>query len=111
MSRLYETLTPKNISLESVIQHRVELTDLKAKIQQIDGSLENKEQMFFTQKQFVYPMATSGMTTLIIIAIIVYIIRKNRQKRNKIPTIVYEEARPLKYSPKPILKRSLSNRI
>jgi hypothetical protein len=64
MSRLYETLTPKNISLESVIQHRVEVTDLKAKIQQIDGSLENKEQMFFTQKQFVYPMATSGMTTL-----------------------------------------------
>ena len=29
MSRLYETLTPQNISLENVIQHRAELTELK----------------------------------------------------------------------------------
>jgi subtilase family serine protease len=85
MSRLYETLTPQNISLENVIQHRAELTELKSKIKQIDGNLENKEQMFFAQKQFVYPMATSGTTILIIIAIIIYIIRRNKREQIAIP--------------------------
>jgi len=100
MSRLYETLTPQNISLENVIQHRAELTELKSKIKQIDGNLENKEQMFFAQKQFVYPMATSGTTILIIIMIIIYI-RKNKRKQIAIPIRTYEQDIPPRRPPKP----------
>ena len=101
MSRLYETLTPQNISLENVIQHRAELTELKSKIKQIDGNLENKEQMFFAQKQFVYPMATSGTTILIIIAIIIYIIRRNKREQIAIPIKTYEQDIPPRRPPKP----------
>src|SRR5436190_9441530 len=112
MTLLHETI-PHNITFESVLQHRAELIELKSKVQRIDGSLENKEQMFFAQKQFVYPMTTSGIITIIVVAIIVYIIIRHKKKKIRLPVVIYEDGESYKTPnrPKSILKRSLSNTV
>lgn len=98
---------------QNIVQHS-ELTELKNKLKDINNDLQNTNDKFFTKKQFVYPMATSGITTIIIIILIIYIIIKNKKKHTKRPSVrIYEEDEPcMSYGfPRPILKRSLSTRF
>ena len=104
------TLTYDNETLKNISQHGTELARLKANLETIDKNLQNSEQNFFTTKQFVYPMATSGIITLIIIGIIIWIViqRKNRYKvRRPIIKIIEDEHK----IPRSNLKRSDSTRF
>ncbi|KAM0726189.1 hypothetical protein ACS0PU_008270 [Formica fusca] len=105
--------THNNDTLENVTLHRTELIKLKNKLEELNNNLQDNEQNFFAQKQFVYPMATSGIITIIIIAIVTYIIIKNKKRRMKRPSVrIYDEEPRISYGfPRPILKRSLSTRF
>ncbi|KAL6433643.1 hypothetical protein ACFW04_006623 [Cataglyphis niger] len=48
-----------NDTLKDVTEHRAELIKLKAELKKLNNNVQDNEQKFFTQKQFVYPMATS----------------------------------------------------
>lgn len=99
-------------TLENITQHRVELMKLKANLEDINNDLRKNEQNFFTQKQFIYPMASSGIITIIIIIIVIWIImqRKNKNKnRRQLPARILDDE---DYSlPRSILKRSQSTRF
>lgn len=105
--------THDNDTLENVTLHRTELIKLKNKLEELNNNLQDNEQNFFVQKQFVYPMATSGIITIIIIAIVTYIIIKNKKRKIKRPSVrIYDEEPRISYGlPRPILKRSLSTRF
>jgi len=55
-----------NKTLDSVLQHRAELGELKTKLEKINNNIENSEQKFFMKKQFICPMASSGIITIIV---------------------------------------------
>jgi len=102
-----------NKTLDSVIQHRAELGELKTKLEKINNNIENSEQEFFTKNQFIYPMASSGIITIIVIIIIMYIIiqRKNKIKNVKQPIVTIEDnSHKLYRLPRPILKRNQNTR-
>jgi len=102
-----------NKTLDSVLQHRAELGELKIKLEKINSNIENSEQEFFTKKQFIYPMASSAIITIIIVIIIAYIIiqRKNKNKKIRRPIVTIEDNSDKLYRlPRPILKRSQSMR-
>lgn len=113
--RDHDTLTQDNDTLKDVIKHRAELTKLKDRIEKVDSDLQVNEQKFFVKKQFIYPMASSGIITLILILLIIWMVIKNRKnKKYKRPSVrIYEDNEPFKsYGfPRPILKRSLSTRF
>ena len=109
-------LTHINDTREDVSQHKAELTELKSELEKINGQLQDNEQKFFAKKQFIYPMASSGIITLIVITIVIIYIFKNRKNKTKIvrrPSVRFcEENDPYKtYGfPRPI-RRSLSTRF
>jgi len=43
-----------NKMLDSILQHRAELGELKTKLEKINSNIENKEQKFFMKKQFIF---------------------------------------------------------
>jgi len=103
-------ITNDNNTLQSLSSHGIKLNRLQAKLEEINSSIEEKNQNFFSQKQFIYPMTSSGIITIIIIILIVYIIsqRKNRRKDARRPIFTID-SEPSEY-PKSILKRSKSLR-
>jgi len=103
-------ITSDNNTLQSLSSHGIKLNRLQAKLEEINSSIEEKNQNFFSQKQFIYPMTSSGIITIIIIILIVYIIsqRKNKRKDARRPIFTIDRE-PSEY-PKSILKRSKSLR-
>ena len=57
-------LTYINDTREDVSQHKAKLTELKSELEKINGQLQNSEQKFFAQKQFIYLMASSGIINI-----------------------------------------------
>jgi len=106
-----KTITNNNETLHSLSQHGTKLSKLQTKLEEINNSLEENNQKFFTQKQFIYPMASSGMITIIVIILVVYIIaqRKNKKKNIRCPIFTIDSDLD-EYRPKSILKRSKSFR-
>jgi len=80
-------------TLDSVLQHRADLGELKTKLEKINNNIENSEQEFFTKKQFIYLMASSGIIMIIVIIIIMYIImqRKNKNRNVRRPIVTIED--------------------
>jgi len=108
-----QKLLTSNKTLDSILQHRAELGGLKAKLERINNDIENNEQEFFAKKQFIYPMALSGIITIIVTIIVAYIIiqRKNKNKNVRRPIVTIEDNSHEWYKrPRPILKRSQSTR-
>ena len=104
------TLVHDKDTLEDISQHHTELTELKANLKNIENDLRDNEQNFFTQKQFIYPMASSGFITLIIVAIVIWIIirRKHKNRTIRRPSVSFLED---DFSiPRSILRRSQSTR-
>lgn len=60
-----------------------ELEYLKEKTKEIGENLENNQEPFFQQEQFIYPMATSSIIILITISIVIYFIIKKLKKRGR----------------------------
>jgi len=54
-----KTITNNNETLQSLSQHEIKLSKLQTKLEEIGNSIEENNQNFFTQKQFIYPMASS----------------------------------------------------
>jgi len=105
-----KTITNDNDTLQSLSQHRIKLSKLQAKLEEINNSIEENNQNFFSQKQFIYPMVSSGMITIIIIILVAYIIlqRKNKKKDARRPIFTIDSN--LSEYPKSILKQSKSFR-
>ncbi|KAL6417482.1 hypothetical protein ACFW04_012710 [Cataglyphis niger] len=93
-----EKKTHDNGTLKDVTIHRAEL---KTELEKLNTNVQDNEQKFFAQKQFVYPMTTSGL-------IIIIIIKKIKQSSVR---ICEEESRISYGLPRPILKHSLSTRF
>ncbi|KAL6416562.1 hypothetical protein ACFW04_013354 [Cataglyphis niger] len=93
-----EKKTHDNGTLKDVTTHRAES---KTELEKLNTNVQDNEQKFFAQKQFVYPMATSGL-------IIIIIIKKIKQSSVR---ICEEEPRIFYGLPRPILKHSLSTRF
>jgi len=108
--REQKTITQDNNTLQSLTQHGIKLSKLQTKLEEINNSIEENNQNFFSQKQFIYPMASSGIITIIIIIIVAYIIlqRKNKKENTRRPIFTID-SNPSEY-PKSILKRSKSFR-
>jgi len=107
-----EPLT-NNKTLDSILQHRAELGELKTKLEKINTNIENSEQEFFTKNQFIYPMASSGIIMVIVTIIIAYIIiqRKNKNKNVRRPIVtIGNNSDELYRLPRTILNRSQSTR-
>jgi len=101
-----------NKTLDSVLQHRAELGELKTKLEKINSNIENSKQEFFTKNQFIYSMVSS-IITLVVIILITYIVIycKNKIKNVRRPIITIEDNPYKPYGfPRPILKRSQSAR-
>jgi len=105
-----KTITNGNNTLQSLSQHGIKLSELQTKLEEINSSIEDNNQNFFAQKQFIFPMATSGIITIIVITLIAYIIlqRKDKKKHNRRPIFTIDSD-PREH-PKSILKRSSSFR-
>ncbi|XP_036148955.1 uncharacterized protein LOC118647693 [Monomorium pharaonis] len=63
-----------SIHLRKISDNPHDFGHLKMSIEKIKQELESDQEPFFRKKQFIYPMTTSGVTALIIIAIMIYII-------------------------------------
>jgi len=87
-----EPLT-NNKTLDSILQHRAELGELKTKLEKINSNIENSEQEFFTKNQFIYPMTSSDLIMVIVTIIIAYIIiqRKNKNKNVRRPIVTIRD--------------------
>jgi len=73
---------------KEITHNPLELKDLSNKLKEINEDLNHNKNNFFKQKQFIYPMASSGVTTIIIIILIIWIIIQNKRKTpNKQTTI------------------------
>lgn len=78
----YENDTEK-VKLKKIISNPNEFGYLKMSINKIKKDLEDNQESVFQQKQFIYPMTTSGAVVLIMIIVIIYvIIKKLKNKRN-----------------------------
>jgi len=102
-----------NKTLDSMLQHRAELGELKTKLEKINSNVENSEQEFFTKNQFIYisPMALSGIIMIIITIIVAYIMIQRKNKNVRRPIVIIEDnSHELYRLPRPILKRSQSMR-
>jgi len=108
--RNQKIITQDNNILQSLSQHGIKLNKLQAKLEEINSSIEKSNQNFFSQRQFIYPMASSGVITIIIIILVAYIIlqRKDKKKNARRPIFTID-SNPSEY-PKLILKRSSSFR-
>lgn len=97
---------------QNILQHQSELVELRNKLKDMNKDLQNNENKFYTKKQFVYPMATSGiLITVITIAIIIYIVlrKRNKQKPLRRPSVsFFEDDFRI---PRSILRRSQSTRF
>lgn len=99
--------------LKDVTNNSVELKELSNKLVEINNDLHENKSNFFKQKQFIYPMTSSGITTIIIVILVIWIIIQNKKNKPKQTTgrIVDEIDRLQAYGmPKPILKRGKSTR-
>jgi len=63
-----KTMSNDNDTFQSLSQHRIKLSKLQIKLVEINNSIE---QNFFSQKQFIYSMVSSGIITIIIIIIVI----------------------------------------
>jgi len=61
-------ITQDNNTLQSLSQHGIKLNKLQAKLEEINSSIEESNQNF-SQRQFIYPMASSHITIIIIILV------------------------------------------
>jgi len=68
------TITQDNDTLQSLTLHGIKLSKLQTKLEEINNNIEESNQKFFSQKQFIYPMASSGIITVIVIILVAYII-------------------------------------
>lgn len=50
----------------TTLQHRAKLTELKTQLQKMNNKLQDSDQKFFSQKQFIYHMATSRLITALV---------------------------------------------
>jgi len=83
-----KTISNDNDIFQSSSQHRAKLSKLQVKLEEINDSIEENNRNFFLQKQFMYPMASSGIITIIIIIIVVYI-KFNGKIKGKTPDARY----------------------
>jgi len=70
-----------NKTLDSVLQYRAELGELKTKLEKINSNIKNSEQKFFMKKQLIYPIASSGIITIIVIIIKYYEVYNHTAKK------------------------------
>jgi len=75
----------EKIKLKKISQNPNELKYLSMKLIKINKDLSNNHVTFFKQKQFIYPMTTSGIAIIVIlityiIIIVTYIIKSKAKK-------------------------------
>lgn len=59
--------------IKNIVHNHAELAEIRSKLKILDSELRNNDETFYTQKQFIVPMATSGLLTIALIALIVWI--------------------------------------
>ncbi|KYN08441.1 hypothetical protein ALC62_00573 [Cyphomyrmex costatus] len=76
----------EQLKLKDITENHSELKNLKAKLNEEKNKLDKNENINFQSKHFIYPMATSGFSVLLVIIIaiaivIAYIIRKKKRSK------------------------------
>ena len=105
----------QKVEIKNINQNSSELNNFKSKLQETTNDLDNIEKTYFQSKQFIYPMATSEITVLlVIIAIttaIIYILKKKKWSKPKKRVTLELDTENNYHLPKHNLKRTCSTRF